>query len=178
MPSEKADLLFHPVRLQVVTALGNHRMTAGQLAEAIPGIPLTTLYRHINALVGGGLVRVVSEVQVRGTIERTYAMAVQPSLKPEDLRGMKKQDYRRVFLIYLSSLLSTAQQYLNSKGEVESFDPLADGFDLNLATLHLTDAEFKEMNQRVLEAMLAAAGNPPAAGRKARTFSYLFIPHE
>lgn len=176
MPSPKADLLLHPIRLQIVTAISTQQMTARELAEAVPDVPQTTLYRHINALVEGGLLKVVSKTQIRGTVERTYAVAALPSLKPEDLQGMTKQDYQQAFLVYLSTLMSAARRYLDSKGEDEVFDPLADGLDLSLGTLHLSDAEFQTMNKRILDVILSASGNQPAPDRKRRMFTYLFIP--
>jgi DNA-binding transcriptional ArsR family regulator len=176
MPSPKADLLLHPIRLQIVTAISTQQMTAKELAEAVPDVPQTTLYRHINALVEGGLLKVVSETQIRGTVERTYAVAVLPSLKPEDLQGMTKQDYQQAFLVYLSTLMSAAQRYLDSKSDEDAFNPLADGLDLSLGTLYLSDAEFRAMNKHILEVIMSASSNPPTPARKRRMFTYLFIP--
>ena len=176
MPSLKTNLLLHPIRLQIVTALSNQQMTAKELAEIVPRVSLTTLYRHINALVDGGLLQIASETQVRGTVERTYTMAVRPSLNSEDLRGMKKQDYQQAFMIYLSSLMNIAQRYLDRKGEDEEFNPLADGMDLSLGTLNLSDREFQDLNRRIQDLIFSSADNPPGTGRKPRTFTYLFIP--
>jgi Fe2+ or Zn2+ uptake regulation protein len=36
-------------------------MTAKDLAQTMPDVPLTTLYRQINLLVEGGLLKVVEE---------------------------------------------------------------------------------------------------------------------
>lgn len=176
MPTLKTNLLLHPIRLQIVTAFSNQQMTVRELAEIIPNVPMTTLYRHINALVEGGVLQIASETQVRGTVERTYALAVRPSLNADDLRGMKKQDYQQAFMIYLSSLMSITQRYLDRKGDDEEFNPLADGMDLSLGTLNLSDEEFKDLNQRILELIFSSADNPPGMGRKPRTFTYLFIP--
>ena len=176
MPSTKADLLLHPIRLQIITAISTQQMTAKGLAELIPGVPLTTLYRHINTLVEGGLLQVVGETQIRGTIERTYALASLPSLRTDDLQGMTRQEYQQAFQIYLSSLMGAAQRYLASKGDNEAFNPLADGVELSLGTLQLSDEEFKGMNKRILEILVPLAGNPPTPERKRRFFTYLFIP--
>lgn len=176
MPSPKADLLLHPIRLQIITAISTQQMTAKELAGVVPDVPQTTLYRHINALVEGGLLKVVSETQIRGTVERTYALAVLPSLKPEDLQGMTKQDYQQAFLVYLSTLMSAAQRYLDSKSDEDPFNPLADGLDLSLGTLYLSDSEFQAMNKRILEIIMSASSNQPTPARKARIFTYLFIP--
>lgn len=176
MPSKKATLLLHPIRLQIITAISTGQMTARELSQVIPGVPQTTLYRHINALVEGGLLKVVSETQIRGTVERTYAVAALPSLKPEDLQGMTKQDYQQAFLVYLSTLMSAAQRYLDSKSDEGTFNPIADGLDLSLGSLNLSEAEFQAMNKRILEVIMSASGNPPTPARKRRMFTYLFIP--
>jgi len=175
MSKSKADLMFHPIRLRIITAISSQRMTAKDLAAAMPDIPQTTLYRHINALLAGGILLVTDETPVRGTVERTYALATRPSLTPEDLHGMKKHDYEQAFAVYLSTLMSAAQQYLESKGD-DVFNPLADGVELSLATLNLSDEEFHAMNQRILEVLMSAAGDQPGPGRKHRLFTYLFIP--
>jgi len=176
MPSAKADLLLHPIRLKIITAISTQQMTAKELLEIIPEVPLTTLYRHINALVEGGLLQVTGETQIRGTIERTYALASLPSLKSEDLHGMTRPAYQQAFMIYLSSLMGAAQRYLASKGENETFNPLADGVELSLGTLNLSEAEFQNANQRILEILMPLTNQPPAPGRKRRFFTYLFIP--
>jgi DNA-binding transcriptional ArsR family regulator len=178
MPSSKADLLLHPLRLQIITAIASQQKTAKEIAQIIPEVPLTTLYRHINSLLAGGLLKVVGETQVRGTIERTYALAVQPSLNADDLHGMTKQEYQQAFLIYLSSLLGAAEHYLESKEEGGTFNPLDDGVELSLGNLMLSDEEFQRMNQRILEVMIPMTKNPPAPNRKRRFFTYLFIPQD
>jgi hypothetical protein len=111
-------------------------------------------------------------------VEHTYAVAALPSLKSEDLHGMTRQDYQQAFLIYLSTLMSAGRRYLDSKCEKEAFDPLADGVDLSLGLLNLSDEEFSTMNQRILDILMPATKNPPAAGRKSRFFTYLFLPQK
>lgn len=177
MPSLKADLLLHPIRMRIVTALSNRQMTAGELSRLVPDIPLTTLYRHINSLVKGGLLYIASETQVRGTMERTFALVARPSLTADDLQGMKKQDYQQAFQVYLSSLIAAVARYLDQKSEDQEFNPLADGLDLSLGTMYLDDEEFQALNREILKLVLSAADNPPGPGRKSRTFTYLFIPH-
>jgi DNA-binding transcriptional ArsR family regulator len=176
MPSSKANLILHPIRLQIITAISTQEMTAKELAKVIGDVPQTTLYRHINALVEGGILKVTGEAQIRGTLERTYAMAGVPSLRAEDLRGMKKQDYEQAFIIYLSTLMNAARRYLDNKPDNEEINPIEDGVDLSLAQLLLSDEEFKAMNQQILDLLLAKANNQPSPNRKLRLFTYLFIP--
>ena len=81
MPSPKAGLILHPVRIQIITAMSTQRMTARELSEVMPDIPQTTLYRHLNALLRGGVIQVVEEYPVRGTVERVYALVAPPSFR-------------------------------------------------------------------------------------------------
>ncbi len=176
MASSKANLLLHPIRMQIITAISTQQMTAKELAALIPDVPQTTLYRHLNALVEGGVLKVVAETQIRGTVERTYAMAEYPSLKAEDLRGMTKQEYEKAFIIYLSTLMSAAQRYLDKKREDEEINPIEDGVDLSLGLLYLSEEEFRAINQQILDLLMTNVNNPPSPDRKRRMFTYLFIP--
>lgn len=178
MPGSKVDLIFHPVRLDIISALSTQRMTAGDLAKIMPGVPLTTLYRQINLLVEGGLLRVVEEHPVRGTVERVYALAGPPSLRAEDLAGMTKKDYEQSFAIFLSSLLSDAKNYLNAKPDDQEIDLLADGVEVSKLQLLLSDAEYRRLSAKLFEMIMSAAKNGPAPDRKRRVFSITFIPVE
>ena len=178
MPSSKTDLILHPVRLRIITATTTDRVTAKDLAQALPDVPQTTLYRHINALVEGGMLEVVDEIPQRGTVERVYSLAAPPSLQPEDLRGLSKEDYQRTFTIVMTSLLNEAISYLDQVPVDEEFDLLGAGFNYNQITLKLTDEEYQAMNQQILEIMLAASQNEASDDRKRRIFSFLFIPVE
>ena len=89
MPS--ADLLLHPLRLRIVqTFLGDRQLTTGQLLAEIDGIPPATLYRQVATLAKAGVLTVVGERQVRGTVERTYALSV--AGRPDHRRGPARHD--------------------------------------------------------------------------------------
>jgi DNA-binding transcriptional ArsR family regulator len=176
MPSRKADLLLHPVRLQIITAISTYRMTAKELAEALSDVPQTTLYRHINTLVEGGILIVVDEKQIRGTVERTYAMEVMPSLIAEDLEGMQKKDYEQILTMFISILMGDVMRYLNSKPEGQEINLLEDGFELSRVQLYMSDEEFKALNQKITELMIEIGKNEPTPDRKRRIFTYLGIP--
>jgi Fe2+ or Zn2+ uptake regulation protein len=176
MPGPRAELMLHPIRLRILTAISTYRMAAKEIAGLLPDIPLTTLYRHINLLVEGGLIHVVEEKPVRGTIEHVYAVTAPPSLKSEDLHGMTKAECEQAFTMYLSTLMIDAQQYLHSKPDNSEINPLEDGVEINKAQFYLDDEEFNQMNSKILELMLDASKYQPAAGRQRRMFSSIFIP--
>jgi DNA-binding transcriptional ArsR family regulator len=93
MSKSKADLILHPIRARIITEVSGRQLTAKVLAETMPEIPRTTLYRHINALTKGGILVVVEENQVRGTVERVYALNRESTdLSPEELSQMPVAD--------------------------------------------------------------------------------------
>lgn len=178
MAISKTNLLLHPIRLRIMTTLPNQRMTASDLSKALPDVPLATLYRQINALVEGGLLQVVDEKPVRGTVERIYSVSSPPSLTSEDLRSMTRRDYENAFSLFLSVLMGDVQRYLKDKPEKGEIDILADGVTLSKAQLLLSDEEFTEMNADIVNLLMSAAKNLPAPNRRRRVFTYLFLPVE
>jgi len=177
MSSAKIDLIFHPIRIRIITTLGAAKMTAGEISAQVPGVPPTSLYRHINALVHGGLLQIVEENQVRGTVERVYRLISPNILAPEDLKGMTKEEYEKAFMIFVSAFITDFQQYLDSN-EPEKLSPIDDGVDISKAQMYLSDSEYEELRNSLQGMVLNAINNEPAAGRKKRMFSYLFIPLE
>ena len=170
------DLLLHPIRLRIVTAMTGDRVTAKDLASALPDIPQTTLYRHINVLVDGGLLEVVEEIPQRGTVERVFGFKVPPSLSREDLTGLSKEEYQQAFTLILTTLLQEAINSLNNLPDDEEIDLLGEGYQFSQIHLNLNDVEYEKLNKAILNLMLAAASNKPSGERKRRIFSYLFIP--
>ncbi|HEY2693839.1 MAG TPA: helix-turn-helix domain-containing protein, partial [Pseudonocardiaceae bacterium] len=64
-----ADLLLHPVRLRIVKAfLGDRVLTTAQLAAELDDVPPGSVYRHVGLLTKAGVLHVVAERRVRGTV--------------------------------------------------------------------------------------------------------------
>ena len=176
MSTSMNDLLLHPIRIRIVTAITGDRVTAKDLAKALPDIPQTTLYRHINYLVEGGLLKVVDEIPQRGTVEKVYAFKSPPSLSREDLKGLSREEYQNAFTVIMTSLLHTAINSLNNLPNNAEIDLLGLGYQFSQIQLNLNDIEYETLNTNILNLMLEAAQNKPSSERKSRIFSYLFIP--
>jgi DNA-binding transcriptional ArsR family regulator len=171
-----SDLLLHPIRMRIVSAITGDRVTAKDLAKALPDIPQTTLYRHINILVDGGLLEVVDEIPQRGTVERVFGFKIPPSLSREDLKGLSKEEYQQVFTMIITSLLQEAINALENIPDDGEIDLLGEGYQFSQVQLHLNDEEFEKFNHDILSLMMKARENKPADDRKRRLFSYIFIP--
>ncbi len=60
-------------RIMTIMSDGRNRTTK-EIAEILSEIPTPTLYRHINALIEGGMIVVKEERKVRGSRERVLAI--------------------------------------------------------------------------------------------------------
>jgi DNA-binding transcriptional ArsR family regulator len=169
------DLVFHPVRMRIITAVSGRQLATRELLKAIPEIPQATVYRHVRALIKGGVLEVVEERKIRGVEERIFRMKAPPSVTRRDLKGKTNAALEQMGMVFVSGLLSDIRRYLHGKWKV---DPFRDGVQISKVTLHLSDAELAELNGRVLRLILAASKKKAAAGRKGRIFSYTIIPSE
>lgn len=156
--------------------LSGRRATTKELAEGMPDIPRTTLYRHINALAEGGVLEVVEENQVRGTVERVYALdRTAADLTAEELSQMTRADYEQMFALFATSLVGDFSRYLDSR-EAANTNIAEDGLRFGKVQLYLTDEEFEALQAEVYGSIEAVVGNEPSLDRKPRIAALTFIP--
>ena len=169
-----ADLLLHPLRLRIVqTFLGDRQLTTGQLLAEIDGVPPATLYRQVATLARAGVLMVVGERQIRGTVERTYALSLQDAqLTDEDLENMTPEDHRHAFMAFFAGLLADVDRYIDS-GDV---DLVRDGAGYRTVGLWLTRDELTDMVTEIGAAVRARSGNRAAPGRVRRMLTTVLIP--
>ncbi len=158
-----AELLLHPVRLRIVQAmLGRGELTTKSLAEKLPDVAPATLYRQVSALVDGGVLDVVSERRVRGSIERSLCVRTEAtSVDPGDLDDVA---LRAGFLAYLASLASAFDAYLDGpRGELE-----ADLVGFRQTAVVATDDEWRSALDAIRAAVvpLATRSTPPPGARR------------
>ncbi|MER3388610.1 MAG: helix-turn-helix domain-containing protein [Microcella sp.] len=161
-----ADLLLHPVRLRIVqTMLGRDTLTTRELAAHVAGVAPATLYRHVSALVDAGVLDVVAERKVRGTVERSLRLRVaQASVSADDPQLADPATLRAGFLAYLGSLAALFDRYL--EGERGNLEEDLVGF--RQVAVHATDEEWREVMATVRAALapLAERESAPARARR------------
>jgi hypothetical protein len=168
-------LVFHPVRMRLITAISGQQLTTNQLLQAIPEVPQATLYRHIGALIKGGVLEVADLRKIRGVEERMLRMKGPPSVTRQDLKGKTRAELEQMAVVYVSELLSDLRRYLHGKKKA---DPFRDGVQVSKVKLYLSDGELAKLNGVILKMILAASKKKPASGRRGRIFSYAIVPSE
>lgn len=169
-----AELLLHPVRLRIVqTMLGRDELTTRELAAKLTDVAAATLYRHVAALVDGGVLEVVAERRVRGTVERSLRVRTEvASVDPDDL-ALDDLTLRAGFLAYLASLASAFDTYLTApRGTLE-----ADLVGFRQNAVIATDEEWNSVLATVRAAVtpLATRASVPVEARR-RLFATVSLP--
>lgn len=174
MPRDhRADLLLHPVRIRIGRVLATGPRTTRQLAGELPDVPQASLYRHLAALVAGGVLEVAAERPVRGTLERVYRLAgAGMELSPDALAHASPDDHLRYFTAFVSSLLAEFARYVQR----DRIDPIADGVGYHQLVLQLDDAEFVEFAGKLGELVRPLLDNGPRPGRTPRLFATVVLP--
>ena len=176
MADSKNDLIFHPVRMRLMTELAGRQMTPGQLAAAMPDIPQATLYRHIKRLWDGGIFEVVNEQIVNGATERTFAVvAGQERLTDADLQGLSPEEHTQNFMTYTASLIDAFARYVQQANPNEMS---ADGLSYNRATIYLSAEERVEFQEAVVALLQGVMRNEPTPERQRFTLASVVIPDE
>lgn len=174
MAASRADLILHPVRMRLLATLARRQLTAHQLSELLPDVPQATLYHHLGTLTRAGLLRVVSERQVRGTIEKLYALADDhTTLSPADLANVSRDDHLRYFTMFVTTLLGDFARYLQQDAPIDLY---ADGAGYREIPFYLSDDEFAQAVAAFNQALLPFLSNQPASHRRRRIFAMITFP--
>lgn len=174
MAASRADLILHPVRMRLLATLARRQLTARQLSELLPDVPQATLYHHLGTLTRAGLLRVVSERQVRGTIEKLYALADDhTTLSPADLANVSRDDHLRYFTMFVTTLLGDFARYLQQDAPIDLY---ADGAGYREIPFYLSDDEFAQAVAAFNQALLPFLSNQPASHRRRRIFAMITFP--
>jgi DNA-binding transcriptional ArsR family regulator len=171
--ASSADLLLHPVRLRIVQAfLGERPLTTSALSAELSDVPPASLYRHVARLVNAGVLQVVAERRVRGTVERTYMLRLAAaSIGPDEVASMSAEDHRRAFMAFTAGLLADADRYLQRP----DIDPARDQVGYRMTGLWLDDAEYADLLRDLARVLQPRLANAPRKGRRRRILATVLL---
>ena len=170
------DLLLHPVRLRIVHAMsGGRTRTTSDLCASLPGVPKTTVYRHVGLLAEAGLLEVAGEQRVHGAVERRYRLRRErAAIDGDAAASMSLEDHRHGFAAAMAALLAEFNAYLDR----EHADPTADSVSYRQGPLWLNREELAELISEVRSAILSKRDNEPAPDRRPHLLSTILFPTE
>ncbi len=166
------DLLHHPVRWRITQALINRSLTTTELAELLPDVPTTTLYRHVGILVKADVLVVADTRRVRGTLERTYELNTAAGDPGDDT--IDPDQLRTMFTVFVAGLAADLDRYL----ERDHIDPVQDGVAFRQTAIWLSDEELAQFAAQYQKLIEGFTGHQPTPGRTRRILSTILIPDQ
>lgn len=177
MPHSRADVIAHPVRLRLFATLARRELTAQQLRALLPDIPQATLYHHLGLLTRAGYLRIVAERQVRGTVEKRYAIAdTSTLLTGADFANRSSDEHLRFFTLFVTTLIGEYARYLEHHASDTRIDLLADRVGYRETPFYLSDDEFDAAQQALNQALLPFFQYESAPHRRRRLLTTITFP--
>ncbi len=167
MALTRAELIIHPVRLRIIQTLGQERLTTQELAERLPDVPQSSLYRHLRLLRQGRVVDVVEKRPVHGIEEKVYAIVGRAHLSQEDMAQLSVEEHLSFFATYVVSLLQAYAAYLETSADEDGrVDMAADFAGYTEINYFATEAELQQFQQALHAALLPLITNEENEGRR------------
>jgi DNA-binding transcriptional ArsR family regulator len=161
--------MLNPVRMRIIQELASRQsLTATELCEKISDVPRTTMYRHIGVLLDNGIVSVVSEKKIRGSLERSLALNV-----GEITRNNSLENASQKALGFLMNRYARFHKYFSGANP----DPGRDKIFFNTTVLLMDDEEFEQFLSE-LQGLLGKYSLGAAEGRRPRDISVISTPAE
>lgn len=176
MEQKVIECITHPIKCKLLLELySSGKATAKQLAEIYNDIPQATLYRYLKRMTNDGILKVVEENQVRGTIEKTYGVAINLDSNGQDLIGENSGDaYMQMFMQYVFGFVKRFQDYCKNP----NIDILKDRSGFSLAPIYATDEELESAMVEYAKIIQPLYKNRPTPDRKSRTLGLIISPPE
>jgi DNA-binding transcriptional ArsR family regulator len=168
-----ADVVMHPVRLRIIQQLGGRELTTAALREALPEVTPATLYRHVAALIEGGIVAVVGERKVRGAIERTLALGERVAqVDRDELQAMSEAQLRDAVLTVLGHVAEDFDRFL-AAGDAG----LRDLFGVAQTMLYVNTDDLAQLQAGLVELLAPYREEQPGRRRVTLTTALIPDPH-
>lgn len=174
MNEKMAKCLIDPVRCKLLLEIHNKdRATAKQLAQKCPDITHATLYRHLKKMVAAGILQVVGENKIRGTLERIYAVSPGLSLDAKKMaEGNDGQAYMLLFTQFMLGLTEEFQRYV-SRSDI---DIIRDGSGFTVAPVYATTEELTAAMSGIAKILQPLVSNKKTAERDLHSIAVITTP--
>ncbi len=156
----KVETILHPVRLRVLLAIAQEQLTTQDIANRLPDIPKSSIYRHLKLLLDEGLLEVTETRLVNGIQEKVYQAAQPTFLGADEMAHLTAEDHIRYFTTFAMTLIQDFALYVKSR---QPIDMVADrtGYQEHIfwATAEELDAWAMTVRASFAQIMTNPAGN-------------------
>ena len=176
MADKLMDCITNPVKCKLLLEIHSQgKATAKHLSDTYSDIPPATLYRHLKKMLSDGILKVVEETQIRGTVEKTYALAFNINSEMETMLEENSGElYMQYFMQYMIGFAKQFQQYCQSP----NINIKKDMTGFSLSPLYLSDKELTSLVTDISHIISNVKDNKPNHERKLRTIGIIISPEE
>lgn len=172
---QRIDLILHPVRIRLLQALAGERLTTQELAERLPDVPKSSIYRHLRLLLDEGMIAVAGTRPVRGVVEKEYRLAQPMRIGNEEMKRLSAAEHIGYFQTYLMTLIQGFGDYVAVAGG-EPLDMAADRAGYTEVYFFATPEELDQFAIALNDAIRPLAENPPRADRRKHKLAVITHP--
>jgi DNA-binding PadR family transcriptional regulator len=166
--------LLNPTLAKLILEIQKQgQLTAGELLNKFPDVSQPTMYRYLKALIEDGTLKIVSEKRVRGTVEKTYAIAA--DFQEDAERIVAENDgegYLGLFTSYIMSVMSEFRAYCS----LENIDIMRDGSGFTTAPVYATTEELQAALLKIGETIQELLKNEKTDARKPHSICIITTP--
>ena len=173
MTIDSVELVIHPVRLRILQSLESGPLTTQQMADLLPDVPKSSLYRHLKLLLEGEFVAVAEIRLVQGIQEKLYELSRPVLLGPEDIAELSTDDHLRYFTTYMMTLLRGFASYLDRPMAI---DFVVDRAGYSEVAFWATRQELDTFATKLNEAMTPLLSNKVDKGRQRHKIAIITYP--
>ncbi|GAB4453593.1 MAG: transcriptional regulator [Armatimonadaceae bacterium] len=169
----RAAAILHPVRIQIILTLQNQPLTTLEIQERLPEIAQATLYRQINRLIEAGIVTVIEERRVHGTVERLLALdRERTQVTREEFEQIPAAELTRYFGSFLGGLMEVFERFVRNAPIPRDPEKTMTFFQ---EMVYMTPEEAREVRREMRQMVERLSANEPT-GRKRHLVAVFSIP--
>ena len=168
------EIVKNPVKCKLLLEFLNCDQTpAKHLSETFSDIPPATLYRYLKKMTTDGVLKIVHQTQVRGAMEKTYALAIDLKKEMNDmLDNNSGEAYMQAFIQYMLGFAEQFQTYCKK----EKIDISKDKSGFSLVPLYLSDEELDSFMKSYSQITEKYRNNTPTENRKLHSIGLIIAP--
>lgn len=169
----KTKAILHPVRTRILVALNDRPLTPRRIAVQMEDVPLGTVYRHLNILLEAGLIKVIGERRVKGTLERQFAIVDSATFLTEKERETLTADDITGLVAALSGAIQAGFHRYTASARMP---PKEGEISLIAKSLYLTLEEYGEFCGHLIT-LLSKVGRGPDSQYERRLIGFFSAPN-
>jgi DNA-binding transcriptional ArsR family regulator len=168
----KTRAILHPVRARIIVTLNDRPLTPRRIAAQMEDVPLGTVYRHLNILLEAGLIKVVGERRVKGTLERQFAIVDSATFLSEKERANLTADDITGLVAALSGVIQAGfHRYVQRA----ALPPKEGEVSFLAKSLYLTGEEYGVFRRHLIT-LLGKVGREPGPQYERRLIGFFSAP--